>query len=118
MPGDPKLKAAAEEIKAVLRKYDIGANIVLANVGFIEYVRHFEASWSCARMEGPNELRIRSKLADYPDKAAQKLALESTLGMVVEFAAQAERDREVLTELAMRIGKDVGISHWSRQEGN
>lgn len=113
---DPKLKSAAEEIKAVLRKYDIIGNFQLASETHIEFVREFETSWSCAKMEGPGVIRIRSKLVDYPSKTAQKKSLEDTVGALIAFVEQGERDRNAIRHLLFTIGQTMQIDHMSKEE--
>lgn len=116
---DPKLVNAAEEIKAILKKFDIAGNIVLASQSHTEYVRFVSPSWSCAKLEyvnGQTQLRIRSKLVEFPSKAAQKKCLEDSVGMVMAFANQGQKDADSYLSLAMAIGQKMGIAHWERDE--
>lgn len=105
---DPVLKAAAEEIKAVLKKYDITAIITLNSPGSTEYVREVEASWSCAFFEQLPEglcLRFRAKRVDYPSLEAQKEAIENTVGMIFAFLHQAKEDEEILIHILAMLQK-------------
>lgn len=114
---DPKLKAAAEEIKAVLRKYDICAHIALGSASHTEFVREFCATWTCMTMDGPNGFRVKSRLADYGgDKAAKKKVLEESIGVLMGFANQAERDCKTLNCLLMEIAKTIPFDHIEKEE--
>ncbi|TXH09630.1 MAG: hypothetical protein E6R03_16430 [Hyphomicrobiaceae bacterium] len=107
--SDPKLKAAAEEIKAVLHKHDIAGMITLQGVGSLEFVREFSPSWSCARLEelsaGVFTIRVRAKAADIPSAAARKETIERTLGMFLGFHHQAQEDTKIMEQLVMMIAK-------------
>jgi len=99
---DPNLKAAAEEIKGILRKYDIAALMTLQGPKSVEFVREVSPSWSCARLEtGPQgiRIRVRAQRADFPSLAAQKECVEATVGMMMGFEHQARRDAEDMQNL-------------------
>jgi hypothetical protein len=48
----PELKQAMVEIKAVLKKYDIAAHVLLHEPGFSEYLNAIEPSWSLISQPG------------------------------------------------------------------
>lgn len=75
---DPKLKECAKELMAVMRKHDVMGTVVLASPTHSEWVMHVDASWSVAKFEGEG-IRFRSKKEDFPNKAAQDFATESTV---------------------------------------
>jgi hypothetical protein len=81
MSGDTKLKVAAEEIKEILKKYDIAAAVVLHTPGHGEYFVQLNPSYSCAYMYNDNEVRFYSKKADYKtvDEQVQKQADTSNM---------------------------------------
>lgn len=67
MQYSPKLKKAAEEIKEILLKYDIAANVILHTPGFSEYLLHLTPTYSCAWIENGdngNEAMRNQKIAD------------------------------------------------------
>lgn len=78
MQYSPKLKMAMEEIKAITKKYDIAASVVLHTNGFSEYLNAVEPSYSCIKIENGG-IRIRSK-------ARSKEDLTATVNMVSLFA--------------------------------
>lgn len=69
-----KLKAAAEDIKDVLRKYDLAGAVALHSPGHGEYFVHLNPSYSCAYIYNDNEVRFYSKKEDYKnvDEQIQK----------------------------------------------
>jgi len=76
MQYSPKLKIAAEEIKAILKKHDIGAYVRLHTPGFSEYVNEISPSYSCAKFDHsiPETVGIRfvAKAKDLPGGAAER----------------------------------------------
>lgn len=53
-----------EEVKGILRKYDIAALVVLHTPGHSEYLMHVETTYSCAKYNG-DLLRVKARLKDY-----------------------------------------------------
>lgn len=96
------IKAAAEEIKAVLKKYDLAAMVTLQSPHKMEFVREIAPSWSCAFFEETPEgcgIRVRAKSTDFPSKEQQKECVEQTIGMFFGFEKQASDDRELMENL-------------------
>jgi len=83
MQYSPKLKIAMEEIKAILKKHDIAASVVLHTPGHSEYLLKINPSYSCAFCEG-NHIRIRAKLQqDFNgDKNAWSQKVSDTYNMI------------------------------------
>jgi hypothetical protein len=80
MQYSPKLKTAMEEIKAILKKHDIAALVVLHSPGFIEYVNRLETNYSCAFVS-EGEFRVRLKTSEVGKERAKELA-EGTYNMI------------------------------------
>jgi len=112
---DPKLKAAAEEIKVVLKRHDIGAAVVLGSTTHTEFMLEISPSWSCAWMEG-NVLRLRSKLKDYPTKAAQKKHLEDTVGLLMGFITASRTNINNLEMVIDHLRHSFELYHWDRRD--
>lgn len=112
---DPKLKIAAEEIKAVLQKHDCAAVVVLASETHLEYLHHVTPSWSCAKLEG-NVLRIRAKREDFASVEAHKKCLSDTIGMVVGFLDAANNTAAQMQEVACVIARQIEFSHFTKEE--
>jgi len=83
MQYSPKLKKAMEEMKAIIKKYDIAALIVLHTPGDSEYLNAITPSYSCMKWNG-DELRIRAKLKEdfNGDKKAMEEKLAATSNML------------------------------------
>lgn len=118
--SDPKLLAAAEEIKAIIGKFDLAACIVIASPTSMEFVNVFQASWTCISVEdvpGGKQLHIKAKRADFPTEEEFKTKLTDTVGMVVGFADVQKEMHEMWVSLAKVIGSKMEIQHATRREG-
>lgn len=82
MTPELKLKMAAEEIKDVLRKYDIAGAIGLHTPGHGEYFVHITTSYSCAYIYNDDEVRFYSKSEDYKSRKEQSLKQALTANML------------------------------------
>lgn len=112
---DPKLKIAAEEIKAVLLKHDCAAIVVLCSESHLEWLHHVTPSWSCARLQD-GVLRIKAKREDFPTVEAQKKCVTDTIGMVVGFLDAANNTAAQMTEVARLLATKIEFSHFTKEE--
>ena len=111
MQYSPKLKKAAEEIKEILSKYDIAANVVLHTPGHSEYLLHITPTYSAAWLEN-NLVRFRAKSADYNGNVAvrnQKIA--DTLNMLHLLSQTAGKNALALMEVSRQFDEIVGAEH-------
>ena len=116
---DPKLKQAAEEIKAILKRHDITATVCLQSQGHLEFLRVLEATWSCARLEPTpdgGEIRIRAKRADFESADAQKQMVSDTAGMVFGFHHHAEQEAAIFARLLALLSQTVGMRNILRTD--
>lgn len=120
MPNQPLTPAnqAVEEIKAILRKHDLAGMVFVQSPDEAAYLREITPTWSCTFFKDTPQglcLRIRSKLADYPSKEAQKASVEATTGMLMAFLNEAERNVEDLGSVVAMIARHFpDIRHWER----
>lgn len=118
--SDPILKAAAEEIKAVLRKHDIAGVLMLQSKTHGEWVCEISPSWSAAKLErsdGDVLLRVRCKREDFPSKEAQQECLAHTVGMLMSFITFGGKLGEDFTRMIALISQQVGnIEHSERED--
>lgn len=112
---DPKLKAAMEEIKVVLRKHDIGGVAILSSEKHSEYLVDFEATWNALR-NMPDGLRFLCKRENYPTQAAQKITLANSIGALMGTVDVMYQIREALVQLLSQVAQDVEFSHVSKNE--
>lgn len=97
-----KLKVAAEDIKEILKKYDIAASIVLHTPGHGEYLNVLNTSYSCAYQYNDRELRFYNKASDYKTPEEAKKKLEDTNNMLA-----------VLTDLTCH--NFVGLKYYTEE---
>ncbi len=67
---DPKLRECAEELKTILKKYDVAATVSLVSSTHGEFFIHFP-TWSGAQFEGSN---VRIKCKAHETKKAEDTA--------------------------------------------
>lgn len=111
MQFNPKLKKAAEEIKLILKKYDLAANIILHTPGHSEYLLEITPSYSCAWLEN-GIVRFRARKEDYNDNAMirdQKIA--NTLNMFRLLGDTAGQNALALLNVADEFDKRIGADH-------
>jgi len=107
-----KLKAAMAEIKVIVQRYDIAANVQLYEDHLSEVLLRVDASWSVARFTGDGKLHIHAKAADFDgDKAAQQRAVELTVGMFTHFYDAAERDLMNMQSVITLLAAQLDIEH-------
>lgn len=94
MQYDPKLKKAMEEMKAILKKYDIAAVIILHRPGFSEFLNEITPSYSCAHFHGNESVSgIRFKT-----HGRTKEDVAATVNMFDHFAMRSAKNAMVYIE--------------------
>lgn len=114
MQYSPKLKAAMEEIKAVIKKHDIAAFVVLHTPGFSEYFTEITPSYSCARFEaGGSAIRIRAKVQEDfgGNTKAHEDALRNTSNMLRLLSTTGGRISANLFDISERFDKHIDAEH-------
>ena len=117
---DPNLLTAMEEIKAILLKHDIAANVVLSSRTHMEFLRHLETTWNALKIEEQGDgftIRFRCKRADYQTREAWQEALRLSVGTMAGFKDALEADTTAMKELLIMCGESMQIQHVSREEG-
>ncbi len=82
MNPETKLKVVAEEIKDILKKYDVAGSVVIHTPGFGEYFLHLNTSYSCAYYYNDEFVHIRSKQEDYNSIEDRNRMQENTANML------------------------------------
>jgi hypothetical protein len=110
MQYSPKLKMAMEEIKAIIKKYDIGAIVELHTPGHGEFFIEVSPSYSCAWFEG-NHLRIRARLKEdfNGDRKAWGVKVNDTTNMLLTFLDTNKKLQEGLTSALAMLEKKIEI---------
>lgn len=106
-----KLKKAAEEIKMILKKYDIAANVILHTPGFSEYLLEITPSYSAAWIEN-GMIRFRARAEDYNGNTAiRNQKISDTLNMLRLLSDTAGRNALSLLEVANYFDRTTGADH-------
>lgn len=118
--SDPNAKAGITEMLAVAKARDLAAMIIVHGPSQMEFDIHLKTSWGCAWVE-PDEgkgmqLRIKSKLVDYPDKETQKKAMEATVGMFLSSTEALSQWVRAFAAIARMLGKEFDIEHMTKVE--
>lgn len=106
-----------KEIRAVLRKHDLAALVIIGSPTHTQFLIEPETSWSVAKFEqlpdGTTGMRIRAKHNDPPERR-EKLRL--TTGLVLGWIAGIDEVQKALQWMAMELGKKIGIEHVDRND--
>lgn len=105
------LKAAAEEIKEVLRKHNLAAAVALHSPGHGEYFVHLNPSYSCAYMYQDNEVRFYSKAADYKTPTEQLEKQADTANMLKILTDVTALNFRMLHGLSTQFDELTGAEH-------
>lgn len=115
-PFDPRLEAALEEIKLILKKYDIGACIQLAGQHHTEFFYELSPTWSCITMrpEPDGTCFVRFKAATATGGPVEKERAIVSTGLVFGLHSLAGRETEDMLKIMMMLAQHFDIEH---QEG-
>lgn len=112
MQYNPKLKKAMEEIKSILKKYDVGAVVVLHLPGSSEYFNRLNPSYSCVIQEGDNiRIRARAKEDFGGDYKARDIKIANTSNMLNLLGITAGSQALAITEVSQQFDKIVDADH-------
>lgn len=109
MQYSAKLKRVMKQLREILEKEGVGASVILHEPGFSEFMLHTSTPYSCAFIEG-DQLRIRSKRADYPSLAAQKKVVTDTINMLQHFRDNSAFQANQLSEMIRRLDQQFEIN--------
>lgn len=112
MSPETKLKVAAEEIKEILKKYDIAGAVQLHTPGHAEYFIHLNPSYSCAYRYNENEVRFYCKRVDFPTQEAQIQKLTDTANMLQLLTDVTAFNFGHLHALSKTINKETNAQHF------
>lgn len=110
MQYSPKLKNAAEEIKAILKKYDIAGAIALHTPGNTEFVLELTPSYSCATVN-QDHIRFKAKKEDYNDELKRHKVIEDTSNMMAGLSETVARNAMMLINVSEQLDKITGAEH-------
>lgn len=114
LPYDPVLKVAMEEIKAILDKYDIGANIILGSKTHSEYFYDFP-TWSIVQFAEKGSLKqglkIVSKRKDYKSLEEQHQISEYSTGLIARNRDMAAQTFSMFQDVFEQLENHFEIEH-------
>ena len=111
MQYSPKLKKAAEEIKAILKKHDIAGNVILHTPGFSEYLLEITPSYSAAWLEN-GIVRFRARAQDYNGNTMiRDQKIKDTLNMLNLLSTTAGENALALLNVSDIFDKITGAEH-------
>lgn len=113
MPPNPTLAKAADEILAVLRKYDLAALVTLQLPGHVQTVRELSPSWSCARLEDTPQgqcINVSAKDEDFILPEMKQHTIENTMAMLLTFEHQATQDTETMNSIVSAVVEQTGMN--------
>src|SRR3990167_2276574 len=112
---DPNLKDAAEEIKKIMQKYDIGGHITLVSPTHSEFMYAITPSWSCARFERlPNgEVGIRFTATEkrYGCKETSRKYQENTAHLLLQIRDLGVQAFQTMENVHEQLKKHIDIEH-------
>jgi len=105
--SDPRLREAMAEMRAVAKKYDVGAHVVVNSKTHAEYAIMFP-SWSMARLipkpDGGFALHLKARTARHTDT-------EATVGMLLNIRDITYQSALILEKLHHQLAQTMDISH-------
>lgn len=110
MQYSPKLKKAAEEIKEILKRYDIAASVVLHTPGFSEFVLEVSPSYSCAKPFNGG-IHFKAKKSDYDDLALWHKTIQDTSNMMHLISTVTAENAMRLINVSEQLDKLTSAEH-------
>lgn len=109
-----------DEITALIKKHNLMGLVIIGNGKDTDYRMEISPPWSCASFVpggpgGSYGIRVRSKLTDYSDKAAQKKTLDQTVGTIMHFKHITGQLNENMQTLLQAISMHVDIEDDTRR---
>lgn len=110
MQYSPKLKKAAAEIKAIIKKYDIAASIVLHTPGHAEFLLEITPSYSCAKLNH-DHVHFKAKKEDFNDEQKRMQTISDTANMMNCLSEVVAKNAMMLINVSEQFDKIVGSDH-------
>ena len=108
---DPKLKEAMAEIRAILKKHDIGGAITLVSETHSEYLYELDPTWSLMYFESPGALRFRSNRKDFKTKKEQHRFTESSVHLLCQIQDLSVKSFGNMERILTLLKEKMDIDH-------
>lgn len=99
MQYSPKLKKAMEEIKKIVKKYDIGAMVILHTPGFSEFLNHVDPSYSVVQVV-KDGIRFKTTGRSHQD-------VSDSYNMIAIFRDMTVMHADLYTRMAENLAKKL-----------
>lgn len=111
MKYSPKLKTAAEEIKSILKKYDIAGIVVLHTPGFSEYLYKINPTYSCAELLNGG-IQFKTKSSHYGGDKKERDRVATDTSNMMKLLADTGAQLIVNTiEASKMLDKSLNANH-------
>lgn len=112
---DPKLKEAMEEIKAIIKKYDCAASVLIQSKAHAEYLYELSPSWSCVTLTPDGQCRVKAQAKTGPPEEAERL--RASTGMLMGFMDHGiKMQKNMETVIQMLIDNGISFNHFTIEE--
>ena len=113
MSYDDKLKKAIEDIRKILKEYDIAGTIALVSKTHAEYLYHFPAWSEIQWNEAGDSLRVKSEKKNFPTKGLQEQRLSESVHIVMQNRDIAAQTLDMFDTVYEALRKHFTIHHKS-----
>lgn len=110
MQYSPILKKAAEEIKAILSKYDIAGSVALHIPGHSEFILEITPSYSCAKLT-QGSIHFKAKKEDFNNELLRQRVISDTANMMNLLSETTAHNAMQLINVSEAFDKIVGAEH-------
>lgn len=110
MNYSPKLKKAMEEIKAIVKKYDISASVVLHTPGNSEFLLEITPSYSCAKLNH-DHIHFKAKKEDFNNELLRMQTIADTSNMMNLLGETLGKNALMLMQVSDEFDKITGAEH-------
>ncbi len=115
---DPKLKEAMEDMKVILKKYDIGAHISLVSPTHSEFLFHISPTWSCAKFEDDGKaIRFKATEISEGSKEARHKTQELTLHLLLQIRDLSGQSFMTMEKIQTELKKHIDFEHKPFSQG-
>lgn len=117
-PYDPKLREAADEFRAICKKYDCMAACLFVSPSHAEFVNELSPSWSVMKYEGEKQIRFRSKKEDFPSREAQHHATEATAHGITSIVNWTRQQNAAWSGILLQLQQKAKIFYgvWNKPD--
>jgi hypothetical protein len=113
MQYSPKLKKAAEEIKAILEKHDIAGIVHLHTPGHAEYITKLNPSYSCVKFQSNGDVRIQSRLQeDHNGNREERNQFQSDTSNMLSLLSDSTGNMALsIMDMSRKMDEIIGAEH-------